>query len=498
MRIQDKQALLEWSKYRKAVERATAVDANETPIQQRKRRDKLEKDFEAWAKYYFPNYYKSEPASFHRKASIRWIENNRWYEVRAWSRELAKSSRAMMEDLYLLLTGRAKVKLLVSASYDSAVRLITPYKIQLESNQRIINDYGEQRSIGDWEEGKFTSKMGFCLAAIGAQQTPRGFRLEDIRPDLIDVDDIDTDEDCRNPEQIKKKWAWIEKALIPTVSISGNKRFRFNGNIIAKYCVITEAIKRADHVDIINIRGKDGKSSWPSKNSEADIAYMLSKIGYIAQQQEYFNNPITEGSVFKEMHYKKLPPISQYRFLVCYVDLSYKSSTKNDYKAAVLMGKWKDEYHVLKCWLKQGTTRELAAGLMDIQSLTGSGTAVYWYAEENFLQDIIMKDLHDIFTQLRCTINISPDKRKKPDKFHRIESTLEPLNTNGKFFLNEDERGNPHMQSLEDQFKALAPGSRAHDDGPDACEGGKHIIDGKYYEALPPKMGRRKPNLKRF
>src|SRR5699024_102043 len=110
------------------------------------------------------------------------------------------------------------------------------------------------KSIGDWSEHKFTTKTGFVIAAIGARQSPRGFKLEEARPDIIDIDDIDTDEECRNPEIIKKKWDWIEQALIPTVSISGNKRIRFNGNIIAKYCCITEAIKMADYVEVINIR----------------------------------------------------------------------------------------------------------------------------------------------------------------------------------------------------------------------------------------------------
>ncbi|MBX6381231.1 MAG: hypothetical protein IRZ01_11220 [Thermoflavifilum aggregans] len=484
MKQADREALKSWERYRKQVERATYIDPDENPLIQKRRIARLEANFEAWAKYYFPNYYRCEPASFHIAASRRWLSNNRWYEVRAWSRELAKTARAMMEDMYLLLTGKARVKLIVSNSLDNAIRLLTPYRINLESNQRIIHDYGEQKNIGDWSDAKITTKSGFCIAAIGAGQSPRGFRLEEIRPDIIDVDDIDTDEECRNPEMIKKKWAWIEQALIPTVSISGNKRIRFNGNIIAPYCCITEAIKKADHVDIVNIRDKNGKSTWPQKNKESDIDYMLSKISYISAQKEYFNNPIIEGSIFKEIYYKKLPSLSQYRFLVCYIDLSYKSGLKNDYKAAVLMGRWKDEYHVVKCWLKQGTTRELAQGLVDMKRFVGDKTALYFYAEENFLQDIIVKQLHDDIKNMKETIIINADKRKKADKFHRIESTLEPLNSNGKLFFNIDEKNNPHMQSLEEQFKAFAPGSKAHDDGPDACEGAKHIIDQKWFTGI--------------
>lgn len=498
MKLTDRKALSQWEKFRKQIERSTYVDLTESPGEQKKRIAHMEANTEEWFKYYFPSYAKSEAAAFHKAATKRWIENNRWYEVRAWSRELAKSTRAMFEDLYLMLTGKAKFKIQVSYSYDKAVALLLPYMINLESNQRIINDYGEQKKIGSWEQGYFITKSGCGFVAIGAGQSPRGLRLEDMRPDILDIDDIDTDEDTRNPKIIKQNWEWVEQALIPTLSVSGNKRIRFNGNIIAKYCCITEAIKKADHVDVINIRDKKGKSSWPQKNSEDDIDYMLSKISYISSQKEYYNNPISEGSVFKEMHYKKLPPLTAYKFLVCYNDLSYKSGTRNDFKAAALMGRYKDEYHLIKCWLKQGTTRDLAVGLIDIKKFVGDKTPVYWYAEENFLQDIILKELHETFTALKSTINILPDKRKKPDKFTRIETALNPINTNGKFFFNEDEKDNPHMQVMEDQFKALEPGSKTHDDGPDACEGAKQIIDSKYYQDTPMILGTRKPNSKRF
>jgi hypothetical protein len=498
MKQSDKQALANWQKFRKQIERATFIDMSETPAMQKKRVDKLEADDEQWFKYYFPNYYKSEPAAFHKAATKRWMQSTRIYEVRAWSRELAKSTRSMMEDLKLMLTQKAKFKIQVSASYEKSLSLLLPYMINLESNQRIINDYGEQKRIGSWEQGYFVTKMGFGFVAIGAGQSPRGLRLEDMRPDILDIDDIDTDEDCRNQKIIKQKWEWIEQALIPTLSVSGNKRIRFNGNIIAKYCCITEAIKKADHVDVINIRNAQGQSTWPQKNTEADIDYTLSKISYISAQKEYFNNPISQGSVFKEMHYKKMPPLTAYKFLVCYIDLSYKATAKNDYKAAVLMGKYKDEYHIVKSWLKQGTTRELAIGLIDIKTTVADKCPIYWIAEVNFLQDIILKELQDMFTQLKCSIHIMPDKRKKPDKFTRIETTLEPINTNGKLFLNEAEKDNPHMQVLEEQFKALEQGSKTHDDGPDAAEGAKQMVDSKMYQDTPMKMGNRSPHSKRF
>lgn len=498
LKLKDRTAARHWEQFKKNILAATPVDINETQEDKRKRMAFLLANPEEWYKYYFPNYAFAEPAPFHKNASKRWLSNDKWYEVRAWSRELAKSTRAMMEDLYLLLNKLAKVKLLVSFSHDNACLLLKPYKLNLEFNQRIINDYGTQKGFNGWEDGHLISKSGFSIKALGAGQNPRGNRNEEVRPDIIDIDDIDTDEDCRNPNTIQNKWNWIEQALLPTVSISGKKRIRFNGNIIAKDCCITRAMKKADHVDVINIRDAKGQSSW-KKNSEKDIDYILSKISYISAQKEYFNNPISEGSVFKEMYYKELPTPDKYRYMICYIDLSYKSSAKNDYKAAVLMGKYKDEYHIHKAFVKQCTTRELVIGLFDIKKYIDEQTVIYFYAEQAFLLDILIAEINDICKELNLQIVIIPDARKKPDKFHRIESALEPINTHGKLWLNEAEKQNPSMQTLDEQFRALQQGSRVHDDAPDAVEGGKWIIDSKEYSAVPIRIGKRiSNNSKRF
>jgi hypothetical protein len=498
MKALDKQALKQWQIFCKQIAASTAIDIDETLLAQQKRIKALEKNFEQWAKYYFPNYYYSDAAPFHKAASQRILNNLEWYEVRCWSRELAKSTRTMMEVLYLTLTRKKKNVLLISNSKDNADLLINPYMAILEFNQRIVHDYNEQRSLGSWESGKFTTKPGVSFRAIGSGQSPRGSKNEEARPDVILFDDLDTDEDCRNSEAINKKWRWIEDAVIGTRSISNPTTIIFCGNIIAKDCCVVRAQNYADHFDIVNIRDANGVSTWPLKNTEAHIQRVLSKISYISQQKEYYNNPIVEGGVFKEIYYKLMPPPKSYKFLVCYIDLSYKSSSRNDYKAAVLMGRIGKEYHVLKCFLKQGTTRELAIGLINLNEYVNNNCPIYWIAEENFLQDLILKELHEGFQQLKSSIVIKGDSRKKAEKFTRIESALEPLNSNGKLFFNEAEKQNPSMQILEEQFKALAPKSRSHDDGPDACEGAKQIIDGKFFQDVPFVIGTRKHNNKRM
>jgi len=396
-----------------------------------------------------------------------------------------------MEVMLLVMTGKKRNVLMVSHSYDNACELLMPYMINLESNIRLMNDYGRQKGIRSWEVGKFITTGGVSFRAIGSGQSPRGTKNEEQRPDTVIVDDIDTDEKSRNQRRVEDTWKWIERALIPAMSVSGSKLIIFLGNIISKESIIVKASRVSDYFEKINIRDKDGKSMWPEKNSEEDIDYILSKISYTSAQQEYYNNPITEGTVFEQITYKQIPQLRNMKFLVAYGDPSFKDSKKNDFKAVALIGKFKSEYFILKAFVDQTTTAVMADWYKQINEWVKDRVPVYYYIEANATQDTILEQVKKRLQELQCNFTVTGDYRKKGDKFSRIESALEPINRNGLFYFNKSEKDNPHMKRLEEQFLALEPKLSAHDDGPDAVEGGKWILDRKIVASQPIDIGRR-------
>jgi hypothetical protein len=495
MKQRDRIALSDWNTEVEAIFASTPLDANETTADKLKRIAWLEARPEEWFKYYFPKYCSAEPADFHKRATKRVLNNPEFYEARPWSRELSKSTRTMFEVLYLTLTGKKRNVILTSDSETNAERLITPYKINLEKNQRIINDYGVQEQLGHWESTDFVTRKGVAFRALGAGQSPRGAKNEEIRPDVLLIDDFDTDEDCRNPETIKKKWNWLEQALMGTRSISNPLLIIFCGNIIAKDCCMTRAIKMADYSEIINIRNNDGLSSWPNKNKEEHIDRVLGKISWASAQKEYFNNPVEEGTTFKDITWGKVPPLNKFRFLVAYGDPApsnkeAKGKTGACYKTIVLLGALEGKLYVVTCYLQHVKNSEYVGWYYDIEAYVKSKTQVYNYIENNSLQDPFYEQVFKpLFVEAGKTkghyINITPDARKKPDKFSRIEGNLDPINRQGRLVFNEAEKNNPHMGRLEEQFKAIEPTLSALCDGPDAVEGGWWIINQKIIAQQP-------------
>lgn len=486
-RQSNKQAVREWDAYRKALINDTALERSLSGAEIEKHRQQLEAEPVAWMKFFFPNYATAEFANFHKAFIKRIIANPEWWEVVSWSRELAKDTVTMMVMLYLNLTGKKKFTLFVSSSYDAACDLLKPYMLNFEANQRIIAYYGEQRLVGQWEDGNFTTKSGVRYVALGAGQSPRGKKNEALRPDSIICTDLDTDEDCRNIDIINKRFHWLERALYPTRSISKPLLFLMLGNIIAKDCCVVRAAKRANHHDIVNIRDKNGKSTWPEKNSEKHIDAVLARISTAAQQQEYFNNPLSEGDVFKEITYGTVPPLHKFRFLINYADPSPSNNAntrKNSTKALCLIGEHNGIFYVIKNFLDRVTNEQFVDWFYAMEEYVGEKTQVYHYIENNTLQDPFYEQ---VFMPLFFRkgqengkyIGIVPDRRKKPDKFSRIEGNLEPLVRTGRLVFNIKEKDNPHMQRLEEQFKLVNAAMKSPSDGPDGVEGGVYVCNNK-------------------
>ncbi|MFV0397950.1 MAG: hypothetical protein ACK5JU_08030 [Bacteroidales bacterium] len=477
-----KQAYNEWLEYRQALKIATIVDKSESFGAKQARMKKLESEPEAWFAYYFPNYCTAPAADFHKRSTKRILGNPEWFECRCWSRELAKSTRTMMEVLYLSLTGKKRNWLLISNSEDNARRLLEPYRANLDSNQRITNDYGEQRSFSRWTASEFKTKKGVSFRAVGADQSPRGTRNDAIRPDGIIFDDIDTDQDCRNPEIIDKRVAWIFGAVIPTRAVNVPLLILANGNIIAEYCCMTEMMKKADKVDIVNIR-TNGQSSWPEKNSEEHIDRVLNTISYAASQTEYFNNPQTEGRVFKKLKFGKVPSLNTMDQIIVYADPSTSNSDvkSNSFKVVVLLARKGDTTYVVKACCDHASNAKFVEWFYDISYLL-HGLQVQYWIENNTLQDPFYQQLfiplfREIGKKKGYMIPIRPDTRKKPDKFSRIEGTLEPPVRMGTLIFNEAEKEDPQMQTVIGQFTSVSPTYKGAIDGPDAVEGGYYILD---------------------
>jgi predicted phage terminase large subunit-like protein len=307
------------------------------------------------------------------------------------------------------------------------------------------------------------------------------------------VDDLDDDELVQNEHRVSKMLDWILEALFNTMDM-GRGRFIMVGNRISKNSVLAQfATVAGIYHTVVNALDENGKPTWHEKYTKDDIDQVIQTIGVRRAQKEFFNNPITDGAVFKlkDIRYKAMDDLKTYRYLVSYTDPSFKSGAKSDYKATILMGKTpQGEYHILKAFVAQTTVRDMVRWHYQLQEEYGKYAPISYYMESNFLQDILFDEFTKMGNETSLQLPIKGDSRNKPDKFQRIES-LQPLFERGLIFFNELEQENTGMKKLVEQLLLFEKGMRSHDDAPDALEGAVWMLNFKTRVDLPLIVGRR-------
>lgn len=481
-------ALEQWKEHCKRIQSITDTTmlANETPAVRDKRIARLRSNYAAFCEYYFPHFLTLRDKStgevirtihnapFHNSAANKVKSTPDLKAVFMWPRGHAKSTHMdIFVPLWLMFQAKRLINFMVvvGKSEDSAIRLLGDIQAELENNQRIIADFGEQRASSSWQEGEFKAANGVKFLACGRGQSPRGLRDRESRPDYIVIDDLDDDELCRNEKRVHDLTDWVKAALFGALDV-GRGRFIMVGNLISKTSVLFNISKtRGVFLSKVQAVDKNGEPVWREKWSKEEAKAYRDFVGYRAWEKEMMHNPIVDGTIFRAdwIRYKRIPKLSKYEMLVCYTDPSFKSKTSNDYKASRLWGKIGSELHLIDCFVRQATVSEMVRWLYDLYERTRDSVSIQFLMEANFMQDVIL-DEFAVEGDLRgYQLPIMPDKRKKPDKLQRIEA-VSPLWERGFVFYNEALKDQPDMQVGIEQTLALERGSRVHDDAPDADE----------------------------
>lgn len=482
-----KQALERWKRLTENIQNLSTVNAAETKAEQLARVERARKDYAYFVEYYFPHYCTDRDtgkvipsARHHIDAARKIIRNKTLKAVFKWARGQAKSTHMdVMIPMWLMCQKKREINVmvLVGKSEDSAQTLLGDIQAELQYNKRYIHDFGTKYNAGNWQEGEFVTSDGVAFFARGRGQSPRGLRYRNKRPDYIVIDDLDDDELCENDARVRKITEWVKEALFGAFGAEGG-RFIMVGNLISKNSVLANiAASKGVEVSQVNVLDRNGKSAWPEYWTEERIREKREFMGYRAFEKEYMNNPIKEGSVFRKdwIRWERMLPLDKYEMIVAYCDPSFKGSTQNDYKAIKVWGKTGTELHHLFAFVRQCSVGEMVRWFYDLHERMPEGVICNYYIEANFLQDILL-DEFDAEGRLRgYQLPIQADRRKKPDKFARIEA-VSPLWERGFVRYNEKMKDDPDMLAGIEQTLSIEKGSRTHDDAPDADEGAIYIL----------------------
>lgn len=146
--------------------------------------------------------------------------------VAIWPRGGAKSTSAELACVALGARDTRRYALYVCGTQDRADDHVGNVSAMLESEgiakhypalaSRRVGKYGSSRG---WRRNRVRTAAGFTIDAIGLDTAARGIKLEQDRPDLIILDDLDDGLD--SPGSTRKKISSLTRTILPAMAESG-------------------------------------------------------------------------------------------------------------------------------------------------------------------------------------------------------------------------------------------------------------------------------------
>jgi len=485
MKRQDKIALEKYHKKLDFARSVGGVNPFETDHEKKQRIERAKKNIKFCVEYYFPHYATAECADFQILYAQRMKRDKRFTGFCEWGRGLAKSVwNTLIIPFWLWINDEPMYYLVVGSSYNRATQLLDDIRAEFEANPRIINDFGEQHNTGAWEEGFFVTKGGFIGQALGMGQSVRGLRYKNLRPTLINPDDIQTKELLNNLARTLNFVKWILQDLLPCMD-GEYTRFSYSNTRHEDPKKMIQGILQEMHPKwyVSHVKAYDPvtrEPAWKSKYTANYYKKLEAKIGTLAALAEYCHIAHTEGSIFKKEHiqWSKMPNLNHFDVICGYWDVAYSGSANSDYNAIPLQGLYKNkQFWEIDAFVKQCKMRDAIKWMCDWEKNKPKTVIIHWLFEAQFWNDEVERILLEVQQEMGIILPITKVITPKVKKYDRMLSGLHPTFQNGRFWYNEKNKSHNDTQVGISQLFGIEPGYKGHDDYPDAKERGKDFLE---------------------
>lgn len=475
----------EWLEFCKNVQSMSSVSPEETEKVKQQRITKALKDYNYFVKTYFPTYADHDCAKFHIDFANACLKDPHFFGVAEWPREHAKSVHIdIIIPMWLIAHNELTGMILMGKNNTDACNLLSDTQAQLQFNELFANDFGEQYNFGSWEDGDFTTKQGIRFLAVGRNQSPRGARKGEKRPNYGAIDDIDDDEIVNNPKRVKRIVKNILGAFFFALSIKG-ARMCMGGNRIHWNSILANIVgdvkkgmkkrKGIYHSKIYAIM--KGKPAW-SRYSLAELKRKMDAAGPVLAAQEFFHETAVEGEIFKDSYFKWKQPghWGQMNIIVGYFDPSFENNVKSDFKAVRIWGLKGFNRWCLKSFVRRCEIEDAFRWMIKVEKSLPAGVGIIWYMEKQFITREIHRALRTVIKETGYNLSVLTDYTNKENKYVRIVK-MQPEYSAGHVFYNIDEANDPDMVEGNNQLKGIEPGYNTPDDAPDADQGAWSILE---------------------
>ncbi len=302
--------------------------------------------------FYFPHYTEFPIAPFHEEIFHITQDTNIRSAVILGFRGCGKSTLLTLSFPLWAILGEQKIKhvLILSKTQQKAQTLLQQIKYELETNELLKKDLGPfQEERNGWNlVSLFLPYYDAKITAASTEQSIRGIRHKQYRPQLIICDDLEDMDSVRTKEGRDKICNWLIGDVIPAGS--RYTRLMIVGSLLHEDSLIKRLQKNIEENKMHGIYreypliDKNGNCAWPGKfpNQEAIEEEKAKGITEIAWLREYLLRNVSEtGRVVHPewiQYYDEIPR-SRCQFIGFWIgiDLAISQKETADYTAIVVL-----------------------------------------------------------------------------------------------------------------------------------------------------------------
>lgn len=419
-----------------------------------------EQSFGLFAIYYFSNYFKYSLAPYHYDM-VQDLHDLTEGKIRecAWImfRESAKTTFAKLYVIWLIAYKKKKYINVDSFDKENAERILFDVAFELTNNKRLIADYptlfSKRRGIEDIKQNRinnFVTENGIRVEAHSTQESVRGRIHLEQRPDMLILDDIETNKTKESEAYTKQVRDHISEAM---AGMSPDGSMLYLGNYITEYGNIQWLMERARNDQGLRLRNVpvmvDNVPMWPAKyaltDTEAEETGKVSiedkqrQLGSLVFSYEMMNKPIDEMTAeFKKQYalFATEDDVKQ-KETNCYITIDSAVSEKDsaDYTGVTINrvdaeNKWYVKTYRLKC-----NSKELIEHLFFLKK---EYSPMFVGLEETSFTMAIQPFIEEEMRKRQIFFSITPVKHRGINKEMRIRGLIPRWETKSIFLVGDN------------------------------------------------------------
>src|ERR1035437_8031216 len=390
-------------------------------------------------------------------------------------------------------------QLVVGANEVRAAMLLQDLQVQFESNNRIIKDFGTQKSYGNWADGQFETTDRCTFMALGIDQPFRGLRQNGVRLEYVSIDDIEDKKKSLN-KALVKEYADKVTGDIQGAFSKNSERAIINNNYFAEKGFISTLLERkgfdfkkidtiqntirkekSSSLYLVNLTTKyydllnnstDWEPSWPERYTKPDCLRKVEQYEHDKEtlSGEFYNTPINVGKRIKKewIRMVKPKPFDQYLVIVGNWDFAY--SDKACYKALATIGVRDLHMTVIDLYCRQTADIETALEYHYSQAkkiVALNGSTIYYF-DGSVSQEVIYYPILIRAALKYKSISIPISQKSQTDKYTKIDTTLVSVLSTGILDFSEDLEHNPDWEEAKAQMLNFEKSGKYPVDFPDS------------------------------